>query len=63
MLYQMAELLLRYPDEAQRQLATEAQAKPFLLEASDLETVAEWLQFIGENVSADELRRQFCQYN
>ena len=61
MLYQMAELLLRYPDEAQRVAAAEALATPnlFLAEAPDLETVAEWLQFTGEDVSADELRESF----
>lgn len=62
MLYQMAELLLRYPDdEAQRLAAAEATANPFLAEAPDLATVAEWLQFFGENMSADELRRSYEQ--
>lgn len=61
MLYQMAELLLRCPDEARRVAAAEALPTPnlFLAEAPDLETVAEWLQFIGEDVSADELRESF----
>ncbi|TVT36732.1 hypothetical protein FNT36_24785 [Hymenobacter setariae] len=61
MLYQMAELLLYYPDEAQRVAAAEALPTPntFLAEAPDLETVAEWLQFTGEDVSADELRERF----
>lgn len=61
MLYQMAELLLRYPDEAQRVVAAGALPTPntFLAEAPDLETVAEWLQFTGEDVSADELRGSF----
>lgn len=56
MLYQMAELILRYPDEAERQAAPEALTNPFLVEAPDLETVAQWLQFLGDDVSADELR-------
>lgn len=61
MLYQMAELLLRYPDEAQRVAAAEAlpTTNTFLAEAPDLETVAQWLQFTGEDVSADELRERF----
>lgn len=61
MLYQMAELLLRYPDEAQCVAAAEAlpTPNPFLAEAPDLETVAQWLQFTGEDVSADELRERF----
>lgn len=63
MLYQMAELLLRYPDdEAQRLAAAEATANPFLAEAPDLATVAEWLQFFGEDTSAAELREQFQQH-
>jgi len=56
MLYQMAELILRYPDEADRQATPQAQANPFLLEAPDLDTVAQWLQFLGDDVSPDELR-------
>lgn len=56
MLYQMAELLLRYPNEAERQATPEALANPFLLEAPDLDTVAQWLQFLGDDVSPDELR-------
>lgn len=61
MLYQMAELLLRYPDEAQRVAAAEALPVPntFLAEAPDLATVVEWLQFTGEDVSAGELRECF----
>lgn len=61
MLYQMAELLLRYPDETQRMAAAEALPTPnaFLAEAPDLEIVAEWLQFTGEDVSADALRGSF----
>ena len=61
MLYQMAELLLRYPDDQQRQAAALALPTPneFLAEAPDLDTVAEWLQFIGEDVSADELRATY----
>ncbi|MFD2719668.1 hypothetical protein ACFST9_13145 [Hymenobacter monticola] len=34
---------------------------PFLAEAPDLTTVAEWLQFIGEDTSADELRERFLR--
>lgn len=61
MLYQMAELLLRYPDPEQRLAAVNALDTPneFLAEAPDLATVAEWLQFIGEDMSADELRERF----
>lgn len=55
MLYQMAELLLRYPAEA---LPT---PNPFLAEAPDLETVAQWLQFTGEDITADELRTKYQQ--
>lgn len=63
MLYQMAELLLRYPDEAQRLAAAEALPTPnaFLAEAPDLETVAQWLQFTGEDITADELRTKYQQ--
>ncbi len=62
MLYQMAELLLRYPDdEAQRLAAAEATANPFLAEAPDLATVAEWLQFFGDDITADELRLSYEQ--
>jgi hypothetical protein len=56
MLYQMAELLIRYPNEADLLASPEAQANPFLVEAPDLATVVEWLQFLGDDVSADELR-------
>lgn len=56
MLYQMAELLIRYPDEADRLATPEALSNPFLVEAPDLATVAQWLQFIGDDVSPDELR-------
>lgn len=61
MLYQMAELLLRYPDPELRLAAANALDTPneFLAEAPDLATVAEWLQFIGEDTSADELRERF----
>ncbi|GAB3725424.1 hypothetical protein GCM10027594_06860 [Hymenobacter agri] len=61
MLYQMAELLLRYPDPEQRLAAATALNTPneFLAEAPDLTTVAEWLQFIGEDTSAGELRERF----
>ncbi|MFC6225832.1 hypothetical protein ACFP2F_21485 [Hymenobacter artigasi] len=61
MLYQMAELLLRYPDPEQRLAAASALDTPndFLAEAPDLATVAEWLQFFGEDTSADELRENF----
>lgn len=61
MLYQMAELLLRYPDPEQRAAAANALPTPndFLAEAPDLSTVAEWLQFIGEDVTADELRESY----
>ena len=31
----------------------------FLAEAPDLATVAEWLQFIGEDTTADELRASY----
>lgn len=60
MLYQMAELLLRYPDEAPRRAAAEQAGTPFLAEAPDLATVAEWLQFLGEDVSPEDLRRQYA---
>lgn len=55
----MAELLLL---RAQRVAVAEALPvpNPFLTEAPDLATVAEWLQFTGEDVSADELRER-CQ--
>lgn len=56
MLYQMAELLVRYPDEADRLASPEALSNPFLIEAPDLATVAQWLQFLGDDVCADELR-------
>ncbi|QIL78396.1 hypothetical protein [Hymenobacter sp. HDW8] len=61
MRYQMADLLLRYPDEAQRLAAAEALPTPnaFLAEAPDLETVTQWLQIIGEDVSAAELREKY----
>lgn len=61
MLYQMAELLLRYPDLEQRLAAANALDTPneFLAEAPDLDTVAEWLQFIGEDVTADALRERY----
>lgn len=61
MLYQMAELLLRYPDPEQRLAAANALDTPneFLAEAPDLATVAEWLQFIGEDITADELREKY----
>lgn len=61
MLYQMAELLLRYPDPEQRAAAANALPTPndFLAEAPDLATVAEWLQFVGEDVTADELRESY----
>lgn len=56
MLYQMAELLIRYPNAADLAASPEAQANYFLAEAPDLATVAQWLQFIGDDVSEDELR-------
>lgn len=62
MLYQMAELLLlRYSEPAQRLAAASALDTPneFLAEAPDLATVAEWLQFIGEDITADELRENY----
>ncbi len=61
MLYQMAELLLRYPDAEQRAAAANALPTPndFLAEAPDLATVAEWLQFLGEDITADELRESY----
>ena len=61
MLYQMAELLLRYPDPVQRLAAANALDTPndFLAEAPDLPTVAEWLQLFGEDTSADELREKY----
>lgn len=63
MLYQMAELLLRYPDPEQRLAAANALDTPndFLAEAPDLTTVAEWLQLFGEDTSADELREDFLR--
>ena len=61
MLYQMAELLLRYPDPEQCLAAANALDTPneFLAEAPDLATVTEWLQFIGEDITADELRENY----
>ena len=61
MLYQMAELLLRYPNYEQRLTAANALPIPndFLAEAPDLATVAEWLQFIGDDVTADQLREGY----
>ena len=61
MLYQMAELLLRYPDPEQRLAAASVLAAPneFLAEAPDLPTVAEWLRFIGEDTSAEALRESY----
>jgi hypothetical protein len=41
MLYQMAELLIRYPTEADRLATPEAQSNPFLVEAPVV-TVAQW---------------------
>ena len=63
MLYQMAELLLRYPDPEQRLAAANALDTPndFLAEAPDLATVAVWLQLFGEDTSADELREEFLR--
>jgi hypothetical protein len=56
MLYQMAELLIRYPNEADRLATPEALSNPFLVEVPDLVTVVQWLQFLGDDVTADELR-------
>lgn len=61
MLYQMTELLIRYPDPEQRVAAAQTLDTPneFLAEAPDLATVAEWLQFIREDTTADELRASY----
>ena len=51
MLSQMAELRLRYPEEAQR-VATEALPvlTLFLTEVPDLKTLAKWLQFNEDEI-------------
>ena len=60
MLYQMAELLLRYPNEEERLLAPEALDNSFLTEAPDLATVVEWLMFLGEDeITEDDLRTMY----
>lgn len=59
MLYQMAALLIRYPQEADRLATPEAMSNPFLVEAPDLATVVQWLEFIGDDVSEAELRATY----
>lgn len=63
MLLQMAELLLEYPDAELRTAAASAldAPDPFLAHAPDLDTVAEWLQFIGQDVTAAQLRAHYAQ--
>ncbi len=61
MLYQLAELLLPYPDPVQHPATASALDAPneFLVEAPDLDTIAEWLQFLGEDTTVEQLRARF----